>query len=178
MLVEEFWVPATCERADLAVVGEQLWGFEIKSSRDSLRRLPRQVEAFSRLFDHCTAVLATRHLGLGAELVPNWWGVIDAGVEADDPLTWLRRPNVNPGVDMELLVQLLWRDEAARALGDLGIVAPPQLGRRAMWRLLLAEGDAKQLQERVRAAILTRDPEGARIPTRRFGGATAAVAAR
>jgi len=171
-------VPATRERADLAVVGERLWGFEIKSPRDSLRRLPRQVEAFSRLFDHCTAVFATKHLGPGVELLPDWWGVIDAGAEADDSFAWLRRPAENPGVDMGLLVQLLWRDEAAVALSDLGIAAPPQLGRRAMWRLLLAEGDPKQLQERVRAAILTRDPERARIPTRRFAGATAAVAAR
>src|SRR5262249_24594293 len=46
----EFWVPRTNERADVAALGSSLWGFEIKTDRDTLSRLPRQVEAYSRLF--------------------------------------------------------------------------------------------------------------------------------
>jgi hypothetical protein len=51
--IDEFWVPRTNERADLAAIGSRLWGFEIKTDRDTLRRLPRQVEAYNRLFDMC-----------------------------------------------------------------------------------------------------------------------------
>jgi hypothetical protein len=174
-LIEEFWVPASRERVDLAVVGQQLWAFEVKSPRDSLKRLPRQIVAFSRLFDRCTAVLASKHLEAGVDLLPTWWGVIDAGADVGDPLVWRRPTSVNADVDVELLVQLLWRDEAAGLLRDLGIAAPPRLGRQGMWRVLLKESDPSQLCDRVRSAVLGRDPRRARIPTRRLIGAAAAA---
>jgi hypothetical protein len=49
--VEEFWVPRSHERADVVVVGGSLDGYEIKSARDGLKRLPRQAVAYGRLFD-------------------------------------------------------------------------------------------------------------------------------
>lgn len=177
MLIEEFWVPPSRERADLSAIGDQLWAFEIKSPRDSLQRFPRQIAAFGRLFDRCTAVLATKHLEAGANLLPIWWGIIDAGLNVDDPLIWIRQPAMNPNVDLELLVQLLWRDEVAGALEDLGITVPARLGRRAMWRLLLREVEPSHLHEQVRMALLTRDPRRARIPSRRFCAPEAAAIA-
>jgi peptidoglycan hydrolase-like protein with peptidoglycan-binding domain len=60
--VFEFWVPQSNGRADVAVIGTTMDGFEIKTERDSLRRLPRQADAYSRVFDHCHAVLAHRHV--------------------------------------------------------------------------------------------------------------------
>jgi hypothetical protein len=38
--VDEFWVPRSNERADIAVLGRQMDGFEIKTHRDTLRRIP------------------------------------------------------------------------------------------------------------------------------------------
>ncbi|MGH3299540.1 MAG: sce7726 family protein, partial [Trebonia sp.] len=73
--IYEFWVPRTNERADLAAIGPAMWGYEIKTAQDTLRRLPRQVEAYNRLFDHCTVVLAERHLKAALTIVPEWWGV-------------------------------------------------------------------------------------------------------
>ena len=73
--IYEFWVPRTNERADLAAIGPAMWGYEIKTAQDTLRRLPRQVEAYNRLFDHCTIVLAERHLKAALTIVPEWWGV-------------------------------------------------------------------------------------------------------
>lgn len=165
--IEEFWVPASNERVDLSAVGDQLWAFEIKSPRDSLKRLPRQVEAFSRLFDRCTAVLATKHLAGGTQLLPPWWGVIEAGEQVGDALEWRRRPAANPEVDLALLVRLLWREEAADLLTELGIAAPDRLGRQAMWRLLLREADPPRLRQCIRMTLRTRDHRLARIPTRR-----------
>jgi hypothetical protein len=40
--VDEFWVPRSNERADIAVLGRWMDGFEIKTERDTLSRLPRQ----------------------------------------------------------------------------------------------------------------------------------------
>lgn len=168
--IDEFWVPASKSRADLAVVSDELWAFEIKSPRDSLRRLPQQVRAFSCLFDRCTAVLATKHLDEGATVVPTWWGLIEA---TEQSLVWRRFPEHNRSVDMRVLVQLLWRDEAVHALQHLGIPMRERLGRHSMWRLLLKEADEPRLKAHVRTALLVRDPRGARIPTRRFTTARA-----
>ena len=56
--------------------------FEIKTERDTLRRLPRQATAYARLFDQCTVVVAERHVAAAMEMLPMWWGVI--AVVTDD----------------------------------------------------------------------------------------------
>jgi len=48
--VEEFWIPRSNERADVATIGSVIEAFEIKSDRDSLKRPPRQVIAYGRVF--------------------------------------------------------------------------------------------------------------------------------
>jgi hypothetical protein len=123
-------------------------------------------------------VLATKHLERGTELLPAWWGIMDAGDNVGDSLRWLRQPDVNPEVDLGLLVKLLWRDEAADALADLGIAAPSHLGRQAMARLLLKEAEPSLLRDCVRTTMRTRDPRLARIPTRRSTRASSVAAAQ
>jgi hypothetical protein len=168
--IDEFWVPRTNERADLAAIGSRLWGFEIKTSRDTLRRLPRQVEAYNRLFDRCAIVVAERHLDTALALVPRWWG---AAVVLEDQLPLalrvVRWPRPNVGVDPETLVRLLWRDEVRSVLSALGAAPDPQASRVAMWRDLLRVCDLDALKSAVRDALLARDPS-----SRRFAGAAAA----
>lgn len=166
LLIEEFWIPQTRERADLVAVGDLLSVFEIKSSRDTLRRLPRQILAFDRVFDHCTAVLDSRHLA-GADDVPEHWGLLEVSDELADPC-WHRRPRSNLRVDPELLVQLLWKAEAAALLERLGMTPPTRSTRQVLWRLLMGEATGEQIRQGVRHALLTRDPSTARIDTRRF----------
>ncbi len=168
VLVEEFWVPDSNERADLVAVADELWAFEIKSPRDSLSRLPRQAAAFSRLFDRCVAVLATAHLQLGMQRIPPWWGVIDAGEQVDDPLKWVRQPTVNPEVDLELLVKLLWKEEALAAAVELGIKTSERISRQAIWRRLLRDAEPASLKVCIRSALAHRDASSARIPTRHW----------
>src|SRR3954451_13577948 len=78
--VDEFWVPRSNERADIAVIGTHIDGFEIKTERDTLRRLPRQAGAYARLFDRCTAVVADRHRDAAEQLLPKWWGLTAVSV--------------------------------------------------------------------------------------------------
>ena len=62
ILVEELGLCRGFVRADIAVVNGLMKGFEIKSERDTLQRLQKQVEAYSRIFDTATIVVAGRHL--------------------------------------------------------------------------------------------------------------------
>jgi hypothetical protein len=166
--IYEFWVPRSHERADVAVIGTTIDGFEIKTERDTLKRLPRQAEAYTRVFDHCFAVVAHRHVEKAIEMLPPWWGVLVIGVDAAPSFSLVREADPNDGVDPETLVRLLWRDEALAALCGLGAPADPRAGRSRMWDQLLGLLDLDSLKAIVRDALLRRDPARARIPSQRF----------
>ncbi|MGO9581538.1 MAG: sce7726 family protein [Acidimicrobiales bacterium] len=165
-VVFEFWVPQSNERADLAVISTTMDGFEIKTERDTLKRLPRQADAYARVFDRCHAVLAQRHVDLALEILPAWWGV---QVIRDGPsFLTLREAEPNDRVDPQTLVRLLWRDEAYTTLCELDTVPDPRTGRFKLWEMLLAILDLDSLRQVVRDTLLCRDAAQARIPSQRF----------
>jgi hypothetical protein len=169
--VYEFWVPRSNERADVVVISNEMSGFEIKSERDTLQRLPRQAAAYARLFDRCSVVLAERHLVGAVTILPEWWGVIVI-VQTGEELSFrhVRSAGPNPDVDPETLVRLLWREEVRSVLSALGREPDRQASRASMWQQLLDVADLDRLKDEVRGTLLRRDRTVARIPTRRFRG--------
>src|SRR4029450_4537510 len=165
-VVDEFWVPCSHERADVAVIGNKIEAFEIKTDQDSLRRLPRQVAAYGRVFDQCTAVVAERHVGETLAMAPRWWGGLGATIVDAISFETARVPGINEAVDAETLVRLLWRDEVAAALTALE--GPPGAGaaRSSMWGEFLQRVDVDGLRRIVRQALRGRDPSRARFATR------------
>lgn len=174
---DEFWVPCSNERADLAAIGRSLDGFEIKTERDTLNRLPRQASAYGRLFDRCTAVVAEKHLDRAVELLPAWWGITSISVNGAVTFALVRPCSANPSIDPQTLVRLLWRDEAMAALLTLGREPEKGASRSSLWDDILRATTVPQLQGVVRCALLSRDPARARIATRRFTTQLAAAGA-
>lgn len=166
--LDEFWVPRSNERADIAVIGRTMDGFEIKSERDTLTRLPRQADAYGRLFDRCTAVVAEKHCQRAVELLPTWWGITTVTLNGCVTFTVVRDAAPNPSIDPHTLVRLLWRDEAMAALVRLGAAPEPRASRGSLWNELLRSATLTQLRDSVRHALLARDPAQARIATRRL----------
>src|SRR4051812_12498776 len=74
-LVEELGMCRGQVRIDVAVVNGCLHGYEIKSDRDSLRRLRGQVAIYGRVLDRASLVVGTRHLDDAIVAVPEWWEV-------------------------------------------------------------------------------------------------------
>jgi hypothetical protein len=104
-------------RVDVTVVNGSLHGYEIKSDRDSLRRLDRQVALYSAVLDRATLVVGERHLRDAIELVPPWWEVVLAKVTpAGLELTQVRVGQVNEERDSRALVELLWLEDALELL--------------------------------------------------------------
>ena len=62
LIVEELGIRQGAARVDVAVVNGSLHGYEIKSARDTLERLPKQSELYSSVFDTITLVTAENHL--------------------------------------------------------------------------------------------------------------------
>jgi len=84
VIVEELGIQHGLSRIDLAVVNGELHGFELKSDRDTLARLPEQTETYGRVLDRVTLVIGERHLRRAVEMVPEWWGIRVARVEAPE----------------------------------------------------------------------------------------------
>lgn len=62
VIANEFRLGTTSVRADLAVFGTEFVGIEIKSERDSLKRLNVQVAAYTKYFDRVIVAVSARHL--------------------------------------------------------------------------------------------------------------------
>jgi hypothetical protein len=130
VIVEELVIRRGVARIDVAVLDGQLHGYEIKSERDSLDRLPRQVELFSAAFNTVTVVAHRRHLRALGSLVPPWWGIACAErVGADVALKTVRAACTNESVDVPTVARLLWRGELLDALS--GFVSPATLRRQS-----------------------------------------------
>jgi hypothetical protein len=135
VLIEELGLRRGQVRVDLAVVNGSLHGFEIKSDRDSLRRLAVQVDLYSQVLDRATLVVGDRFAPLAPSLVPAWWGVVRVSSKPGGlQFTTIRRSKLNPQRNARMLAELLWSAQALALLEDRG-VARGMRGkpRRVLW---------------------------------------------
>ncbi|OPY98943.1 hypothetical protein A5906_30780 [Bradyrhizobium sacchari] len=123
-IVEEMGIWAGSVRVDIAVINGELSGYEIKSARDTLARLPAQQELYSQVFDRVTLVVADHHSKKASALIPEWWGVMIATMANGQAVSLQEvRPSYgNPGVDALQVARLLWRPEAVAILHRHGLV--------------------------------------------------------
>lgn len=155
LIIHEFGVYAGMHRVDVATLGAQLCGFEIKSDGDTLKRLPEQVRAYGMLFDRMTLVVGARHHDAALTLIPPWWGVLRVQARARGvTLVQERRGRLNRGVLPGALVSLLWRDQALALLESRGLARGLRsAGRTALWDALTEHLSVAELQVEARAAI-------------------------
>ena len=119
VFIEELGLCRGQVRVDLSVVNGLLHGYEIKSDRDSLRRLNNQVELYGKVFDRATLVVGERHLAEALDNVPVWWGILLAHRMAQKlQIKTVRSPRSNPKKDPRALVELLWFDDALALLEE------------------------------------------------------------
>lgn len=146
-------------RIDVAVINGALLGFEIKSERDNLRRLPSQVESYLRVLDFLTIITCKNHINGVLDLVPDQCGLIVAepgNNKEDINFSIIREPLKNELVEKASLVQLLWRDELLALIGqrrERGYLSKPK---RALWDIACALYSMQELSEYVRNALKVR----------------------
>jgi hypothetical protein len=143
-------------RVDVAVVNGELSGFEIKSPADSLARWPKQRRVYSKVVDR--AWLVAPEKTLEAAQAPGWWGLIRI-VETPHQLGLrvIRDAMPNPKPDPYSIACLLWRDEAIRALADVGRARGVRTKRRALvWERVIEDLSLDELRRAVREALRVR----------------------
>jgi len=123
IILEELGLKHGRTRIDLVVINDRFYGYEIKSDRDSLKRLPEQINIYGSIMDRVTLVVGYRHAYNAFKMIPEWWGVRLAEKDEESGAVFLsdaRLPTDNPRVDINAIVSLLWRDEALDILEEIG----------------------------------------------------------
>jgi hypothetical protein len=123
VIVQEMGIWAGSVRVDVAVINGELCGVELKSNRDTLQRLPGQADLYNQVFDRVTLVMGERHVPAACKLIPAWWGVMIAKMDAVGTanLTPMRAAGANMTLDPLQVARLLWRSEALAVLIRYGI---------------------------------------------------------
>lgn len=158
-IIEELGIQHGTARVDIAVVNGTLHGYEIKSDRDTLQRLPEQMDAFNSVFDKMTLVVGKTHLYEAINMVPDWWGITVAKINSDSPVTFnlIREGELNKKQDSVSVARLLWREEALGILEETdeakGFYSKT---RDLIYEKLSAVLDQKILGEKVREALFLR----------------------
>ena len=100
-------------RADLAIIGQQFTGFEIKSDVDNLNKLDEQIAAYNKSF-HLTYIATTeKHLNNIRKSVPRSVGIY---LFAPDGMQRIRKAVPRKRLDRARLLSMIDRKTIERAL--------------------------------------------------------------
>ncbi len=164
-------------RIDVAVVNGSLSGYEIKSDRDTLARLPNQLAAYELCFDTMTMVVGKKYVAKCVDVLPQWWGIWEAvPTEHGVSFSCRREPIPNTKITPERVVQLLWKNELREALEECGITSPAKASRRELWANLIAAVPNNELFRIVRSRIRARGDWRSGPTPFRCGGLSRSVA--
>jgi len=157
-IVEEMGVWSGSARIDIAVINGELAGYELKSDRDTLERLPFQKMIYNHVFDRLTLVVGQKHARGVKRHVPKWWGItVATGSGGGVDLDVLREPGQNPKPSPEIIAQLLWKDEAISVLDRWGLADGWKSKRvKDLHRRLATELEFDDLKREVRGTLKAR----------------------
>ena len=122
LILDELGLRHGSARVDIVVVNGYLHGYELKSDRDTLRRLPRQIRIYNSVLERITLVVGQRHSMKAIHVVPEWWGIKIAEMKKGGEIEFsdAREAQDNPSPDGLAIAKLLWRDEALALLSEIG----------------------------------------------------------
>lgn len=122
IVINELGLAHGRHRIDIAVLNGFIHGYEIKSSKDTLARLPQQFAEYRRSLEKISIVSAPNHIDALMETAPNWCGLVlaEKGSKGAIHFSTIRSPKLNPAVEFSAMAHLLWRKEAIVLLNKLG----------------------------------------------------------
>ena len=158
LMLDELGILNGATRIDIAVINGQIEGYELKSERDTLHRLPIQRDLYNLVLDRISLVVAENHRDAAEAIIPEWWGLaVASNHQGGVQVTRERLPGVNPGLNAATLATLLWRDEALAVLERFGAARGVRSKpREALYERLAVALDLDMIRAEVRAALKAR----------------------
>lgn len=95
-----------------AIDKEHFCGYEIKSDKDSFKRLPGQIKIYNYVLDEITIVVGISKLSNVDKIIPNFWGIVVARKKGNKIiLIGVRIPKLNKNININWLSKKLWRSD-------------------------------------------------------------------
>lgn len=160
LVVDELGLRHGSCRIDIAVVNGLLHGYEIKSDSDTLARLRDQVLVYGQILDRATLVVGERHHASAMNLIPHWWGVKVATMNAAQEVDFetIRPEQDNTDIDAVALAELLWKAEVSSILSFTGASKTVlRQTRAAQYAYLAKEMELSHLRAIVRQFLKSRE---------------------
>lgn len=157
-ILHELRMPRPSGRVDIAVINGRLSGFEIKSDFDSLSRLPRQVRAFSAVFDEVCVVTTSRHSVDAIKIIPSWWKLTVHSTKNDKRVfRTVQKGSCNPDVRTDALLHMLTRSELSNIFRSRQLDFQIRTSRRLqMIGRLIEQLEPSEIQSEVRRLLKLR----------------------
>ncbi len=157
-------------RADVAAVNGHLVGYEIKSDRDSLIRLPAQIAHYDQIFEQSVLVVAKKHLERARRILPKHWGIMVVdGTDAQLKVRSVRTPKPNKQWHADSVIRLMWKTEIAQFLRSQGISFSRMAGVASLWNIMQSLPQ-QQVLEAARNALKARTAMQSPSPPSQDGG--------
>lgn len=171
LVMQEYALSTEETRIDLAIFNGHFHGFEIKSDKDTLERLPNQAHSYSKIFEYLYLVVGVKHIEKAAVMLPTYWGIYSA--EKKNNITQLNevRPSSrNENQDAFAVASMLWKSEALSLLDKYNLLKGYKSKPcRALWTCLSMELPFKTLEEEVRFLVKIRGDWRVDLQRRRDG---------
>ncbi|OTA14068.1 hypothetical protein Xvie_04033 [Xenorhabdus vietnamensis] len=159
LIIDEFSLNQGSCRVDIAVINGVIHGYELKSERDNLLRLPNQIEQYSLVMDKVTLVVDDSHLAEAQKIIPEWWGikVVNQGNRGAVHIHSYRRDKLNPDGDVFSLARLLWKDECLSIMEKWNILKGNKSKPRfELWDIVAQHTSLEKLKVEVRHTLKQR----------------------
>ena len=119
IIIDEFSSSYSSARIDVSVLNGSLHGYEIKSERDTLERLPKQVEYYTKIFEYITVVTTEKYIKKVIEIIPEFFGIfLIENKKGILKLKKIRNSKKNKNIDYFELAKLLWKEELKEILKE------------------------------------------------------------
>ena len=148
IVIDELGLKNGGTRADIAVLNGKMVGYEIKTNKDNLARLEKQIVAYNEVFDEVHIITGNRHLNKVLEIVPSWWGVFLV-IETESGeyfFNCVRTAKKNTKKVCLGIAQLLWKEEIMHLLTAVhNYTLKPSLNKQVLYQMLVGKFNANEL---------------------------------
>lgn len=159
IVIDELGIAHGKNRADIAVLNGEFHCFEIKSSKDTISRLPEQLLEYSKCFEKISVVSAPNHIKKIIPILPSWCGLIVAtkGAKGAVAFKTIKRPRKNPQLEITAMAHFLWRREIIELLVSLGVEEKKlNQSRDQLYKLIPPTLTAQELTQWIKAKFMCR----------------------
>lgn len=143
--------------ADVVSIHKHPHCYEIKGSTDNIYRALKQSSFYERTFKKMTLVTVERHAVSAERIMPPYWGIMTAKIDAGKiKLAYARPAKINPSFDKTMALHTLWKSELLDSDEAKIVRGAKNLNREQLTRLIAESLSEEALLKFIAAKLVDR----------------------